>query len=254
MKVEISLLRKASGKLKKSGFTLMETVIAILVLAILLTGFLTVFTPAAQGIRKSISTQQADRLASSLVRDMAKLNKKEAEDTLSTLKTGFDKAFTWINDSDSSDRAILVYQYRGDKNEALRDDGTVPPMARIEGKPGIDYTVQSAARRMGDDDEKLQADLEAAVGPIFYVKLTQLYPENDQLRLGNIGDIVYLNESNEKTVANNPADYPDAIITFSAAFYRIPAASVNYLNSNGFSEKFDSNAKPIFVRNLAVRR
>ena len=44
-------------KLRSVGaFTLMETVIAIGVLAVLLTGFMAVFTPAAQGIRRSISS------------------------------------------------------------------------------------------------------------------------------------------------------------------------------------------------------
>ena len=47
----------------RGGFTLMETVIAIGVLAVLLTAFLAVFTPAAQGIRKAISAEDADRLA-----------------------------------------------------------------------------------------------------------------------------------------------------------------------------------------------
>ena len=57
---------RSSRHLATEGFTLMETVIAIGVLAVLLTGFLAVFTPAAQGIRRSISSQQADRLASTL--------------------------------------------------------------------------------------------------------------------------------------------------------------------------------------------
>jgi prepilin-type N-terminal cleavage/methylation domain-containing protein len=48
------------------GFTLLETVIAIGVLAVLLTGFMVVFAPAADGIRKSINVQQADRMGSTL--------------------------------------------------------------------------------------------------------------------------------------------------------------------------------------------
>jgi prepilin-type N-terminal cleavage/methylation domain-containing protein len=39
------------------GFTLLETVIAIGVLAVLLTGFIIVFAPAAEGIKKSINVQ-----------------------------------------------------------------------------------------------------------------------------------------------------------------------------------------------------
>ena len=50
----------------RDGFTLMETVIAIGVLALLLTGFLAVFAPATAGIRKAVSIQEADRLAFAL--------------------------------------------------------------------------------------------------------------------------------------------------------------------------------------------
>ncbi len=265
MKAEISHSHQPFNKRRRAGFTLMETVIAILVLAILLTGFLTVFTPAAQGIKKSINTQQADRLASSLVRDMAKLNTEEAENPDSDIETGFDKAFTWIKEANNPEKAILVYQYRGwNPSSDLSDmpspnpraDGTLAPMTSMQGKPGIDYIVQSVARRIGDNDTNLEEDLRALVGPIFYVKPTQLYPEDNELKLGDIGDVVYFDDSDppQKTVAATPSDYPDAIITFSAAFYSIPAASLNYLNSNKFTEKFESQTKPIFVRNLAVRR
>ena len=48
----------------------METVIAIGVLAVLLTGFMIVFAPAAAGIRKSINVQEADRLASTLEQEL----------------------------------------------------------------------------------------------------------------------------------------------------------------------------------------
>ena len=58
---------------RKRAFTLLETVIAIGVLAVLLTGFMIVFAPAAAGIRKSINVQEADRLASSLEQELVTL-------------------------------------------------------------------------------------------------------------------------------------------------------------------------------------
>jgi prepilin-type N-terminal cleavage/methylation domain-containing protein len=244
MKANIHHSRKSSGKL---GFTLMETVIAILVLAILLTGFLTVFTPAAQGIKKSISTQQADRLASTLVRDMSRLYEGETN----THPTGFDKAFNWIKNGDQPANAIFVYQYRANRASSPRTDGTLAPMDKIQGKPGIDYIVQSVARRA--NDTLLAADLEALVGPIFYVKMTQLVVENNQLELGTPGQIS--NPAGEiPAIANLPADYKDAVITFSTTFHRVPSAAHAYLTGPAFAKKFDSEAKPIFTRNLAVRR
>ncbi|MCU0752004.1 MAG: type II secretion system GspH family protein, partial [Akkermansiaceae bacterium] len=98
---------KPSHPCRKRGFSLIETVIAIGVLAVLLTGFMIVFAPAAAGIRKSINVQEADRLATTL------------EQELVTFRTGdpggngFGKAFTWIKDSNNANTALLIYQYRG---------------------------------------------------------------------------------------------------------------------------------------------
>jgi prepilin-type N-terminal cleavage/methylation domain-containing protein len=76
----------------RRGFTLMETVIAIGVLALLLTAFLAVFGPATTGLRKAISVQEADRLAAALERELVTLR----PGTSSDYKTGFDKAYQWI--------------------------------------------------------------------------------------------------------------------------------------------------------------
>lgn len=242
MKANIHQFRLTGSK---PGFTLMETVIAILVLAILLTGFLTVFTPAAQGIKKSISTQQADRLASTLVRDMSRLYEGETN----THPTGFDKAFNWIKNGNDPSNAIFVYQYRANRTSSPRTDGTLAPMPNIEGKPGIDYIVQSVARRA--NDSLLEDDLEALVGPIFYVKTIQLVVENNELVLGTPGQIV---NPDDASIAANSSAYTDAVITFSATFHRVPSAAHAYLTGAAFANKFNSESKPIFTRNLAVRR
>jgi hypothetical protein len=225
----------------------METVIAILVLAVLLTGFLTVFTPAAQGIRRAISTQQADRLKATLEKDMATL--REGEKT-ADIATGFDKAFTWIQEGHTASTAIFVYQYRGNKALSPRADGTLQPMTIIQGKPGIDYVTQTAARRA--DDDLFIEDLDAVVGPVFYVKPTQLVYNNNELVLSDTPG--QIENPEDASIAANPDDYTDAVIAFSASFYMVPSVSANYLTGSKFAEKFASVVKPVFVRNLAVRR
>src|SRR6478752_5408478 len=127
------------------GFTLIETVIAIGVLAVLITGFMVVFAPAAEGIRKSISVQQADRLASTLEQELVNLRKGEESGT--SIATGFDKAYTLIEGSmkkSKSAELIFVYQYRGDLKKDLRSDGTYEPYANASaGRSGVDYMVVS---------------------------------------------------------------------------------------------------------------
>ena len=250
------------------GFTLMETVIAILVLAVLLTGFLTVFTPAAQGIRRSISTQQADRLQATLERDMSTLRIGETvkEKTTSFVATtGFDKAFIWIKEGNVATKVILVYQYRGNAKLAPRADGTLQPMEKIDGKPGIDYVTQSSARRLDPSDTNYQFlldDLNAIVGPVFYVIPTQLVTESNQLVLGTPGKIFnpIAPPATSKLEAATPSAYTEAVIPFSAAFFMTPSVSAGYLTGKKFEEKFnlaaaaDSKVKPVFIRNLAVRR
>ncbi len=82
---------KTYPSIRTRGFTLLETVIAIGVLAVLLTGFMVVFAPAADGIRKSINVQQADRMASALEQELVTLAQRLK--TTADIKTGFDKAF-----------------------------------------------------------------------------------------------------------------------------------------------------------------
>ena len=59
------------NKRSRNGFTLMETLLAIAVVAVLLSSFLAVFGPATSGIRQSISAQDADRLASALEHELS---------------------------------------------------------------------------------------------------------------------------------------------------------------------------------------
>jgi len=227
------------------AFTLTETVIAIGVLAVLLTGFIAVFTPAAQGIRRSISSEQADRLTTTLEMELVTLRtgQKPADVT-----TGFAKAFRWIQEGNIADNTIFVYQYRGDIGVPPRDDGTPVPMAVISGEPGKDYIVQSMVRRL--DDDELENDLKAIEGSVFFVKPTQLVYNGGELVLGTPGQIKNADDS----VADDHAVYKEAVIAFSAEFHSVPTKTMAYLEGASFATRFNNAKRPVFTRNLAVRR
>lgn len=244
-------MRQSTG-----AFTLMETVIAIGVLAVLLTGFMAVFTPAAQGIRRSISSEQADRLTTTLEMELATLRKGQETPEPTT---AFDKSFTWILGGNAAATAIFVYQYRGDPDPAkIRADGTPPPMLTITGQPGKDYIVQSMARRL--TDAQLENDLKAIEGSVFFVKPTQLIFTAGVLETSKTPTKIQ-NPSplpirvppfpNEPTNSN---DYSEAVIAFSVDFHNVPTKSIAYLKSATFTTRFNSANKPIFTRNLAIRR
>lgn len=230
-----------------SGFTLMETVIAIGVLAVLLTAFLAVFTPAAQGIRKAISAQEADRLAFTLERELVTLRQQDED-----YATGFDKAYDWIEASNNSQNALLIYQYRGNPS-SLRADGTMEPYTRSGGVAGTDFIVQPVVRRK-DATEALEEDLKALEGRVYTVKMTQLvFNESGELVRGTPGTITDPTPQEDGGAAGGTgADgYPEAYIAFSAEFYQVPNSTYSYIQS-----KLDlaTLENPIFTRNLAVRR
>jgi prepilin-type N-terminal cleavage/methylation domain-containing protein len=238
---------KTRSSSRNSGFTLLETVIAIGVLAVLLTGFMYVFGPAAAGIKRAIGIQEADRLASTLEQELVTL-RGTSEQT--SLKTGFNKAFDRIKNSTTVGTALLVYQYRGSLSNPRTDDGTPTPLVDVKGKlPGQDYVLQTMVRSRGDT--KFKEDLAAVEGGVYYVKCTQLIFKSGELGLGTANQI-----SDPKTgIAVSSADlYPEAVIAFTGDFYALTnkkPASFDAALTKAFGK---TSLKPIFSRNLAVRR
>ncbi len=228
------------------GFTLLETVIAIGVLAVLLSGFMVVFTPAAEGIRKSINVQQADRLASTLEQELVTLRDTQA----TTFKTGFNKSYEWIKDSDKATTAIMVYQYRGKLNGTARTDGTPEPLTNLTNQvPGKDLVVVPMTRRKNDPE--FVNDLQAVEGAVYLVKCTQLVFSSGELKLGTPGTVT---DPKGTLASTSGDDYPEAVIAFSADFHLMPAKSKEYFSGAAFNTKFAAVKNPVFTRNLAVRR
>ncbi len=235
---------------RRRGFTLLETVIAIGVLAVLLTGFMVVFTPAADGIRKSINTEHADRLASALEQELVNVRPKQ---TPTTITNGFSKAFEWIKNSNNATDAILVYQYRG-KISSFRDDGTPVPEPSLADKlPGKDYIVVPVVRRTTDTtiDTKLTEDLAAIEGAVYIVKCTQLRYNGTSLIKGTPGTI-----ADPKTGASiASADlYPATTLSFVAEFHMTPIRSASYFSGATFTTDFANLRNPVFTRHLSIRR
>ena len=233
-----------------SGFTLMETVIAIGVLALLLTAFMAVFGPATSGLRRAISVQEADRLAAALERELVTVRPGSSSGT--NYSTGFDKAYEWIKSSPTKGTEIMLYQYRGDPTQ-MRSDGTMEPFTRVGGVAGKDFIVQPAVRQR--DDEQLLEDLKALDGRIFSVKLTQLVFSGGQLTRGTSGEITdpTPDDGDPAGSGSGSNSYPEAVIAFAAEFFIIPNSSPEYVKPDG---KFNlaTMTKPVFTRNLAVRR
>lgn len=244
-----------SPSFKRRGFTLLETVIAIGVLAVLLTAFLGVFGPATAGIRRAINVQEADRLASTLEQELVNLR---GQTEATTYPTGFDKAYQWIEDSmkKNSPNFLFIYQYRGDPSN-LRPDGTLEAYLNTNGVAGKEYTVVPMVRRR--NDPLFEKDLAALEGRVFAVRMTQLVFINGQLTLTTDEIIRDPSPGNDPPGTVPPAGtgaagrYPEAVIAFSAEFFGVSSTSPAFLRTGG---NFDPTKlkSPIFTRNLAVRR
>jgi len=231
---------------KKSGFTLLETVIAIGVLAVLLTGFLAVFGPAAAGIRRAINVQEADRLTSTLERELVALREGQSGGT------GFGKAYEWIKDSYEADNALFVYQYRGDPSRQ-RPDGSLEPVVKLDGTPGRDFVVQPMCRRASD--RYFYEDLRGVEGGVFLVKCTQLtYTSGGAGMEAKSSSRGSISDPDGSGGGSDADSYPAAVIAFAAEFYSMPARTPEFFQGPSFSKRFEGFKNPMFVRNLAIRR
>lgn len=233
-------------KTNRGGFTLMETVIAIGVLAVLLTAFMSVFGPAAQGIKKAISVQEADRLTATVEKELVTVRSGGTD----SFDTGFDKAYDWIENSNNAQDALLVYQYRGSLSGGTRSDGTMNPYQTSGGVAGQDYVVVPMVRRKGDS--LLAEDLEALEGRVYLVRLTQLIFSGGTWEMGTPGSITPPPNSSGGGGGSGPDGYPEAVIPCVAEFFSTPNSSLEYLTSARLNP---ANMKsPMFTRNIAVRR
>jgi len=209
---------------RNGGFTLAESVIALGILVVLITGFLAVFGPAADSIRRTLSGEEASQLQDTLVRELSTLRgpiEKQRYDDDS-----FKKTLDWIANSHLQGQSILIYKYRADPTN-IREDGTMERYRKETGIAGTDFIIQPMARRITDN--LLEDDLEAIDGRAFFVKLSQMIFENGEWE--TVGDsedgasssrfnrIVSPYGSDGENYASNPDGYPEAMIVVEAGFY-----------------------------------
>jgi type II secretory pathway pseudopilin PulG len=241
MKTQTFKLRSHS-----KGFTLAESVIALGILVVLITGFLAVFGPAARTIKKTLSTDEASRLQATLESEMSVV--REGREKQQYQDDSFRKAMEWIAQSEDVGQTVLIYKYRAIPGET-RTDGTLEPAERELGIAGQDFIIRPMVRRISDPF--LEADLEVVEGRVFFVKMRQLIFEGDGLRVTDEpGKIVDPNEPGQD-FSRSPESYPEAIVAFEAEYYNLPTTSYQFL-----TDAFDpaNFTRPIFSRNLAVSR
>ncbi len=233
----------------RSGFTLMETLLSVTVLAILVTTFLAVFGPATNTIRRSISSQEADRLTAALESELSSLSSNQQEQ----FSTAFDKAFEWIQSSSNLSSPVIVFNYRADISNS--SNGIFEPYQTNDGQPGRDYTIQPFVGQLGSSADA-ERFIQALEGQIYVVRMRQLVQGANGLSVSGGGDLVS-NNGGGSGGGGGSSSFTDAVIAFQADFFESPASSFQFLTgpmSNGGSDFEGTLGVPLFSRNLSVRR
>lgn len=241
----------------RKGFSLVEVVIAIGIVAVLLTTFMAVFGPAQKSINRALGVADANRLVATLENEMAILRPGEETDYDSS---SFEKAFQWIRESPTETSAIVVYQYQA-LPSAQNADGTLQAADIILVNddlnfPGVDYITQTVARRLDKTSSAtfLTAELAPGIvqGKVYAVRMTQLIQDATAgLILGTQGQIA--NPAGSTTaIPTDSAGYEDAHITLQVEFFVLNNNLHAYVTGGAWD--FDKLGTPVATQNIAVRR
>ncbi len=245
-KVNLSRLR---------GFTLMETLLAVAMVGVMLSIFLTVFVPARGMVRKAITRQESERITGILRAEINTLRGDEmAQNAKSASEnhymTTFEKGFYWLKKSARPSNSIVIFSYRADLSKNPREDGSFPAVPAGKGVPGKNMQLVTIACPM--DDKLHRDDIRDAVGPVFLVKLTQLVEGKD-------GSYVKAPAPGRIKGASKPSDYvskPGArdawggVIFCRAEFYQMfPPNPARYKNKT-----WEQLGQPLFSANFSFRR
>lgn len=239
-----------SPYLNHKGFSLVEVVIAIGIVAVLLTSFIAVFGPAQQSVVRALGVGDVNRLTSTLENEMGYLRETEEND----YNSAFDKAFEWLETSTTSQSAIIVYQYHGDPSTE-NADGTLKAKSSGDKRaaPGVDYITQTVARKLDQASSKsyIREELSPGVivGGVYAVRLTQLVPDSTTgaMSLGAAGSIV----DEDGAAVSGSDSYPNGYIAMQAEFYRLPNNLSGFVIGGGWD--FENLGAPIVTQNIAVR-
>ncbi len=238
----------------RKGFSLIEVIIALGIVALLLTGFLGVFGTAQKNIQRSLSVKEANQLKDSLETEMAALRKDEKSYSAKKFKSHFEKAFDMVKNGNDPSKAVIVYQYKAQTTDT-DNDGILPPYTDVNNIPGAGYITQVAVRRVGPQDAFItnELDSKAVYGSVYAVRLTQLVsdPTSSSLRLGIPGEIQHVVGNSLKNATDSDV-FNSAIIIYQAEFFKLPTNSYSYVTGGKWD--FQKLGNPVATINMAARR
>lgn len=222
----------------------METLLAMALVATLVSIFLVVFVPARGMVQKSLAQQDCDRLVGVLKTEMKTVRQDERSNNVSSddkYVNAFDKGFYWLKKTDKPETAIVVFSYREDITKKPGEDGTRPAIPANESVPGETSNLVTIACPI--DDKVHRKHIRDAVGPVFLVSMTYLEFKNGEWKAApKPGSI---------PGAGSPATYiegsSDRELGGASVFYRADFYMLNTPNPNLVKGKdWKRMGRPIF--------
>lgn len=238
------------------GFTLMETLLAIGMVGVLLSIFLTIFVPARGMVQQALARQDAERISGILRAELSTIRADEQAPASATAASDgqylntFDKGFFWLLRTKTPGNTIVIYSYRGDTTKPARADGTPPIVPPSRNIPGMGNQLVTLACPIDDPLHKDQ--IKRAVGPVYMVRMTQITEKgNGEYELaGQPGSI-------------NGANSPDKFVSSpdekngwgGAVFYRADFYLMSPPNPARYRGKpWKRLGRPLFSVNMSFRR
>ncbi len=238
------------------GFTLMETLLAVALVGVLVSIFLTVFLPARGMVRQALTRQESERITGILRAEMGTLRADETasasqdKSSLGKYLSAFDKSFYWMLRSKNPSTSVVIFSYRADTSRSPRADGTFPPMPPAKAVPGVNSQLVTIACPM--DDAIHRKDIKDAVGPVFLVRMSQLIPKgNGEFRLSKQPGTIGGASTPESYVSSeNETDAWGGAIFFRADFFLMtPPDPARYRG-----KPWSKLGRPLFSANMSFRR
>lgn len=248
-------MKKITLSIRRGGFTLVETLLAIGLVGVLLSLFLVVFVPARGMIRQALARQEAERITTVLRTELNTLRgNQQASQTAQTSTptsfiTPFDKAFYWMQKCDKPGTAIVIFSYRADTREGLRPDGTYPPLPANQNQPNGHSQLVTIACPM--DDPVHSKEIKDAVGNVFVVRMTELEQQpNGSFKVAPKPGTIKGAQSPERFIIGENNNLRGAIVYYRADFYIMaPPNPARYKN-----KPWKRLGRPAFSANLTFRR
>lgn len=235
----------------------METVVAIGIVAILLTGFLTVFGPASAAIQRSLQGAEAKSLSKAIQDEISIL--KESDNGISS---GFEKAFLQVLKGQQlgggTDGGLLAYNYRASLPLDIdATTGSPRPYIGEGGNVNEDYVVVAAARPIEEEAIIRQELTNSLEGRVYFVRLLPMaITASDGTRLDR-----RINPSTGFSIDGQTfttADtYPGGGIPITAELFELPTVDPGFVLGSGGGAAYqgpDEDVRPILSTSFVVRR